>query len=1169
MKKTLFIVFLFLVTNVSFGQLTNFSLQVTASDETCSGNGTLNFTVSNTTSGATIVYNIYRLPDVTTPIATTGASSFTGLTAGNYRVIATQSLGALSNSQQQDASVLNRINSLQYNLTYQNVLCGNDGRITVNVTRGNPVNYEIISGPMIFPLQASNVFQGLTTGTYQVRVFDICGDGIVQDVTITRPSIPNLIIGGINEGDLNCNSINIGIAISSGTTDLQNVIAYPLNVECTVFPPSGAPILVNQSFPSGNLLSDELGLQIPFYYNQLYTFNLKITDACGNVYFLNNNTINLRLGLTVRETMQGCIKKLMVVPSNFVAPYTVTFLSAPAGFNPVNFNSTHPGPFTETAEYFNENSAYPEGNYSVQVTDACGRSATMNYTTQQIPLLFNVNEFDQTCGKKLVIQTAAEVDFTVEFLSSPAGFNPLVFNSAHPGPFFRVAEYYNSAQAYPEGTYVIKITDECGRTATQTFTTSPIAVSPPSVLYLPGCEVGQGSVMMRVNELLQNVFIESAPPGFAQTLPYNVSQNIHASEPNYFSMNSLPAGAYTFRIVDTCNRSRLVTITITGYLINSDEVTVTEHCSSFDVYLRQASNGIANNFWLQKFNAQANRWEHPMTGAFDGASPNTLNSLLLNNNMNNVNLSVMGQFRVVHTFSVFGNGTESYFTCENVIHQFEYQSGPEIENIYSYSCSNSSLDVIVDAVGADPLQYRITMKDGLPFVINNNNSPMFTGLQPGIYNFQIEDACGNILNRVYDISTPVSFSIAADNLCNGQTGSLVAPYFSFLNYEWWKGNNTGTILSTSNVLTLPNFNLATDSGVYHVRIRNSGNPNSCMNTVLDFTVSNQLSTPQAGTGSNVSLCGPQGTINLFSFLSGNYDNFGTWEEITSSGMLINHMWNASGITSGVYIFKYGVDGLCGMRSEAIVQISVNPIPQSPEASGDTAICEGESLHLFASDVPGVTYQWTGPNGFSSNEQNPVLDAVTVSNQGTYTVTVTQNGCEAVADSVVVTVDSLPYFSVKDACQNDMTILAATLLNPETDPDSLTFTWTYPDGTIQDSNPINVTGGVVGLYSLTVTGPNGCSVTDTFTLACTNCGIPKGISPNNDGLNENFDLSCLSGITNVKIFNRYGIDVFEKEGYVDDWSGKDYDGNLLPTGTYYYVVKFNTGDVKTGWVYLNY
>ena len=57
-------------------------------------------------------------------------------------------------------------------------------------------------------------------------------------------------------------------------------------------------------------------------------------------------------------------------------------------------------------------------------------------------------------------------------------------------------------------------------------------------------------------------------------------------------------------------------------------------------------------------------------------------------------------------------------------------------------------------------------------------------------------------------------------------------------------------------------------------------------------------------------------------------------------------------------------------------------------------CEGETVQLTSSG--GGTYAWTGPGGFASTMQNP-----TVSNAGTYTVTVTNaNGCTAQATATV-------------------------------------------------------------------------------------------------------------------------------------------------------------------------
>ena len=77
-----------LLSAFSYGQLANFSLQVTATNETCAGNGSLQFSTTGTTLGASVYYSLYLLPDTTIPIAVTNATALTGLTTGNYRVVA-------------------------------------------------------------------------------------------------------------------------------------------------------------------------------------------------------------------------------------------------------------------------------------------------------------------------------------------------------------------------------------------------------------------------------------------------------------------------------------------------------------------------------------------------------------------------------------------------------------------------------------------------------------------------------------------------------------------------------------------------------------------------------------------------------------------------------------------------------------------------------------------------------------------------------------------------------------------------------------------------------------------------------------------------------------------------------------------------------------------------
>ncbi len=104
------------------------------------------------------------------------------------------------------------------------------------------------------------------------------------------------------------------------------------------------------------------------------------------------------------------------------------------------------------------------------------------------------------------------------------------------------------------------------------------------------------------------------------------------------------------------------------------------------------------------------------------------------------------------------------------------------------------------------------------------------------------------------------------------------------------------------------------------------------------------------------------------------------------------------------------------------------------------------------------------------------------------------------------------------------------------------------------------------FTVVVSTPGGCTGTALFTVDGTFCDIPKGVSPNGDTLNDNFDLTGMNA-SKVSIFNRYGQEVFSRNNYTNQWHGQTDNNEDLPSGTYYYVVVAPNG-TKTGWVYLN-
>ena len=70
-------------------------------------------------------------------------------------------------------------------------------------------------------------------------------------------------------------------------------------------------------------------------------------------------------------------------------------------------------------------------------------------------------------------------------------------------------------------------------------------------------------------------------------------------------------------------------------------------------------------------------------------------------------------------------------------------------------------------------------------------------------------------------------------------------------------------------------------------------------------------------------------------------------------------------------------------------------------------------------------------------------------------------------------------------------------------------------------------------------------------------IPEGFSPNNDGIDDSWTIIRPYGtILSIKIFNRWGNEVYRNENYMNDWRGLgtvNFMGQNLPEGTYFYIV----------------
>jgi gliding motility-associated-like protein len=1058
--KTLFkkggILFFMFYCTLAQGQLAAFTFSVTKTNETCEANGTLSFSVQNVTAGSQITYSIFLLPNTVNPLTVTTQNNYTGLNSGSYLIVATQNLLDQSNSQQQTVTILDQVVPLQYQLDGQNAVCINNGQITVNVTQGQAVNYEIIAGPILKPLQLSPIFTGLSAGVYLVRVYDNCGNGIVQTYTLFEsPSTIN--VSPLSTIDIiDCENAVINQTITSGA----GVIFYPLVLQYTVTLPNGATTTVSQTITSGNLNFVTIAQNIPVTIGQSLTYSLSLVDGCGT-------TFNSSGSLSIPPTAPN----LAVIPNG-------------CGIN----------------------------NYKVQkANNVIVISAPAAYTT---PLPYTVP-------------------------SSGGNEYPLI--------------------NFPPGTYVLQVTSLCGVVSTLTITVASSPIAPPSIAVRLGCENGFGSVKISSQVDIASAQLIQAPINAGFILPMDVSSLLFGT-PQSVNMNNLPAGQYVFSVVDECGTTVNLTATIQSYA-EVKTVNVFENCGSFDLFLNHATIPfVAMTYHLEKYFPNGNYWGHPITGLV-GAN------LVLGNNAITYNIASSGQFRVIGKNFIYGNGGPSV-NYVLIINEFDFFSVPNINAVYSFSCDADGFDVFVDAEGVGNLNYKIIAKNGVPILIDNATSSLFSNLEAGIYTFQVQDSCNNILSADFEVGSIQTFSVIASDLCPQQNATLSVAQFDYLSYQWWKGNDNATILSTTNSLNLSNFNPLTDSGMYHVRIFYAGSANSCIDTQLDYFINSVDFIMNAGENSTLAFCGSPGILNLNTILEGNPNQNGVWEELTNSGLLNGSSWNSTTINQGIFNFKYTVTGLCGAVDFALVQISIDSIPDSLSANVNAAICFGETIEFTTGFVENATYSWEGPNNFMSTQQNPIIENASSISEGTYFLTISNGICESEPIPVVVALNNVPDFKIAGNCINDNSDyqLYAEPTDSVVNPGDYSYSWNSPSGNVGSSNPISILGKESGIYTVTITNNVGCSIVLTHEVKGTVCKIPKGISPNGDGSNDSFDLTGFK-VKKLIVYSRYGNIVYEQLNYTNQWHGQDFKDRKLPAATYFYHITTEAGEELVGWVFV--
>jgi len=152
------------------------------------------------------------------------------------------------------------------------------------------------------------------------------------------------------------------------------------------------------------------------------------------------------------------------------------------------------------------------------------------------------------------------------------------------------------------------------------------------------------------------------------------------------------------------------------------------------------------------------------------------------------------------------------------------------------------------------------------------------------------------------------------------------------------------------------------------------------------------------------------------------------------------------------------------------QLNVNYPPVATATYEQNTACTGSTLLLHGTGAG--SYSWSGPNGFTSNQQNPQIPNVTGANSGLYTLVVTSpNGCTATT-TLNITINNPPALSANptltQTCEGSKIQLFASGTG--------SFVWNGPATyTSTDQNPViqNIPIHMSGIYTVNLTASTGC------------------------------------------------------------------------------------------------
>ena len=450
-------------------------------------------------------------------------------------------------------------------------------------------------------------------------------------------------------------------------------------------------------------------------------------------------------------------------------------------------------------------------------------------------------------------------------------------------------------------------------------------------------------------------------------------------------------------------------------------------------------------------------------------------------------------------------------------------------------------------------------------------------------------------------ATPTTNS-ATQNFCSVNAPTVANIQANEANVVWYSVPSGGTPIAPTTALT---------TGLYYGAIANTL---GCENT-LRLVVNVNVNTPEAVTTTNTAQTFCLSAAPTIADIQVDQANV-VWYATATGGTALAANTPLTATTYHATTLGNTTNG-CENAARLAITVSFENDALYPITSTDDTPCVFQGVTYSVANGKS-NYVWSVSNGTITSGGGNADGSVTVSwsdvGPGTVTVTYINTCDETTTKTLNVTVATCSDLTITHTVSNPtpnfgeeivFTITVnnvgqGTILNTLVSNllptgysfvsasasagthDPLTEIWTIPTLNPGESETLEVrvivlpNGDYLNVATIEISTPLDVDATNnsaSVSIEPICLTVYNEFTPNNDGANDLFRIDCIEAYPNneLKVFNRYGALVYSKKGYQNDWdgtanvSGVINRGDMLPTGTYFYVIDTGDGKVKKGWL----